>query len=523
MLVSLGVENFRSFKKKTDIKLKPITVFVGRNSCGKSSFLRLFPLFRQSIEAHTTGPVLWFGRYVDFGDFNNVLFKDAKEKEITFYFTIKFFPSIRGYDDFFNKKKEKKLTDVKVELTIEPDKQKTKYKSLRISSDTFNISLKQPSYNTIILSIIDSNNKEKLEFNEVSIEKSSLSYLLPTIQFKNSLSKEIEGPFKSENIDKEILFLLNSLNHERFYNFHDEFYNYLLHRTHESLISNKNISKTNENEDKLHNNLKKVSKNEMISFENLDKMYPTVYKTITKRLSLSKLNQLLQEIDNNLNNTFSNIRYIAPIRAIAERFYRFQDLQVNEMDHTGSNMAMLLNSLNETDKKLFGGWVKKNFNFSVAVEESGSHYAINIIDENGIKYNISDMGFGYSQLLPIIMSLWLETQQKETKNNQRNNDLFFVIEQPELHLHPAYQAQLAKLFSKIITKASRYNIKIIVETHSQYFINALGESVEQKQISKDEISIVVFNKKDKETEIQEAYFDEEGTLENWPIGFFSGE
>lgn len=190
------------------------------------------------------------------------------------------------------------------------------------------------------------------------------------------------------------------------------------------------------------------------------------------------------------------------------------------MDHTGSNVAMILNSLTRKEKNAFTAWVKENFNFSISVEEADLHYTINITDENDIKYNISDMGFGYSQLLPIIMSLWMET---EKITHRRNNKLFFVIEQPELHLHPAYQTQLAKLFVNIIAKAQKLNIKVIVETHSQHFINALGECVEKGKISKDDLSIIIFNKENTETDIQTAYFDEEGILENWPIGFFSGE
>lgn len=523
MLVSLGVKNFRSFREKTDIKLKPITVFVGKNSCGKSSFLRLFPLFRQSIEAHTTGPILWFGRYVDFGDFNNVLFKGAEEKEITFYFKIKCSHYIKDYDDFFkNKKGERKLTDFTVELTIEPNNQKTKYKNLNIFSDNFKIFINQQPQNTIKVLIENFNKKEEFNISKVYIKKSGLSYLLPVLQYETKWGENSE--FFSDKY-LENLFYRDFRSFDYLYSSYKELNKYLSNKVHESkvlpVLSDITIKEINEKG--LYNFLKKNLKNNKDFINDLNKNYSKIYEAIAPKLLLANLNPLLLNIDEDLNITFSNIRYIAPIRAITERFYRFQDLQIDEMDHTGSNMAMLLNSLSSKDKKLFGEWVKKNFNFSVEVDESGPHYAINIIDENAIKYNISDMGFGYSQLLPIIMSLWLETKKKETKKNQQNNDLFFVIEQPELHLHPAYQFQLGKLFSKIIAKASQSNIKIIVETHSQYFINALGESVEQKQISKDDISIVVFNKKDKETEIQEAYFDEDGTLENWPIGFFSGE
>lgn len=56
MIRGIGIQNFRSFVDRTFIDIKPITVFVGKNSSGKSSLLRTFPLLRQSVEENTTGP-----------------------------------------------------------------------------------------------------------------------------------------------------------------------------------------------------------------------------------------------------------------------------------------------------------------------------------------------------------------------------------------------------------------------------------------------------------------------------------
>ncbi|WP_165351783.1 AAA family ATPase, partial [Priestia megaterium] len=73
MLTSIGVKNLKSIKNKTSIDLKPITVLLGRNSSGKSSMIRLFPLLRQSFQEDTTGPILWYGKYADYGDYHEAL------------------------------------------------------------------------------------------------------------------------------------------------------------------------------------------------------------------------------------------------------------------------------------------------------------------------------------------------------------------------------------------------------------------------------------------------------------------
>ena len=520
MLISLGVENFRSFKKKTNIELKPITVFVGKNSSGKSSFLRLFPLFRQSLEANTTGPILWFGRYVDFGDFNNVLYKQAEDKHIKFFFEFIVLRKNRPDPFGFYKSNhtDKDEIPINIELTVGADKKKTKYKSINLSFNNFNVSITNSDKKGINCSFYENENKMFEEnFTDFTLGKIDRNSILPQLNFEIFKEDNDKNYFISDLYSSFIkLKLFNELEEK-------ELIKYFSPKTNIEIIS---VCFYNLNLDDLEksaflNFLKVNFKKQKTFIKNLENNYDQIYEDIFPSLLLSRINSLLEEINDNLNETFSNIRYIAPLRSIAERFNRFQDLQIKEMDHKGSNVAMILNSLTQKEKNAFTAWVKKNFNFSISVEESGLHYTINIIDEDNITYNISDMGFGYSQLLPIIMSLWLET---EKLTHRRNNELFFVIEQPELHLHPAYQTQLAKLFVNIIAKApKKLKIKIIVETHSQHFINALGECVEKGKISKDDLSIIIFNKENTETDIQTAYFDEEGTLENWPIGFFSGE
>ncbi|XBW28217.1 AAA family ATPase [Pectobacterium colocasium] len=236
------------------------------------------------------------------------------------------------------------------------------------------------------------------------------------------------------------------------------------------------------------------------------------------------INNLIDIINISLSDSFRNVKYIAPLRATSERFYRFQDLQVNEIDHTGSNLAMLLNSLRPTDKARFEEWTKSNFDFIIKVEQTGAHFAILInTGENSENYNISDMGFGYSQVLPIVAAIWLETERRVSTPKK---PITFIIEQPELHLHPSYQHNLARIFAKVVTKAKdkKIDLKIIFETHSQTMIEALGECIEDNEgLLESDVSILVFEKNEKQqTIVKKSYFNEDGFLQNWPVGFFSG-
>lgn len=56
--------NFRNIADSGEIELKPLTILVGKNGSGKSSFLRLFPLLQQSMEVTKRDPFLWYNKKV---------------------------------------------------------------------------------------------------------------------------------------------------------------------------------------------------------------------------------------------------------------------------------------------------------------------------------------------------------------------------------------------------------------------------------------------------------------------------
>ncbi|MCU8082259.1 AAA family ATPase [Shewanella sp. SM23] len=86
---SIKIEGLRSLKNSGFVDIKPLTLLLGENSSGKSTFLRTFPLLRQSTESHTRGPILWYGSYVDFGSFDDALSNYSDDKSISFSFKIK--------------------------------------------------------------------------------------------------------------------------------------------------------------------------------------------------------------------------------------------------------------------------------------------------------------------------------------------------------------------------------------------------------------------------------------------------
>ncbi|HYE32775.1 MAG TPA: AAA family ATPase, partial [Methylomirabilota bacterium] len=92
-LEKIRIRNLRSLADTGFIDLKPLTLLVGVNSSGKSTFLRTFPLLRQSVETVTKGPILWYGRYVDFGGFDTAVMRTASPREVTMDFQVQLRPN----------------------------------------------------------------------------------------------------------------------------------------------------------------------------------------------------------------------------------------------------------------------------------------------------------------------------------------------------------------------------------------------------------------------------------------------
>ena len=101
------------------------------------------------------------------------------------------------------------------------------------------------------------------------------------------------------------------------------------------------------------------------------------------------------------------------------------------------------------------------------MKTAGGHSTLNISTADGAdSRNMADVGLGYSQLTPVAIQLWAATRRLSSRSvasrgrvafgfvRARESRAIVVVEQPELHLHPAYQAKLADVLARCSKSAS---------------------------------------------------------------------
>ncbi len=115
---------------------------------------------------------------------------------------------------------------------------------------------------------------------------------------------------------------------------------------------------------------------------------------------------------------------------------------------------------------------------------------------------------------------WIQQRKRFRRNANNTSSATVLVEQPELHLHPALQAKLADVFIKAaINDEAKTNL--IVETHSSTIINRIGRRIREGHINAEDVNIIYFEK-DSITgfsKIRSTEYDSSGRIKDWPYGF----
>lgn len=116
------------------------------------------------------------------------------------------------------------------------------------------------------------------------------------------------------------------------------------------------------------------------------------------------------------------------------------------------------------------------------------------------------VGFGLTQVFPIIVAALSASR----------GDIL-LIENPEVHLHPAGQA----LMGQFLAEVSNAGVQVIIESHSDHILNGIRRAVKSDRLSSEKVALYFFRPRTKEVaQVETPLIDQLGNLDNWPDGFF---
>ncbi len=484
-----ALENIKSFKHPQEILMKPITVFVGKNSSGKSSLLRFPALLSQTFREEASTPLLLFGKLLDYGSFEDVVFGHESG---TFGFCLGFGPELKRFmrrravmyadrqskdvmDSYDFGKSELWVKIAKVNRKLAVQKLDLMVKNKRICSLC---SKGQKDYQLSLCCIYQDGGWKELEIPEILECKS--------VQFAKFT------PYLDENELAVMLCIQKGMISDSV--FHDN--TWIYHAW-------ENFS-------------------EQVVWEKDRQQARVYYNTflLIRNYFTGIHSQLLQEAQ--------ELSYVGPFRMDPQRIYRDSESNYYDVGVKGENTSMLLRQALQDDGSLLrdvSAWLEKTMGYQLDIEDIGKGL-YSLVLKNGEKSdNIMDVGYGISQILPIITQLYnMGRDSMYLASSKKIKSV--LLEQPELHLHPAAQAQLADLFVECVANKNRKNPirTILVETHSEHLIRKLQVLVADPEvpIDCDQVAIYYVDKmEDGYSVVEEMRLTSAGQFEKpWPAGFF---
>lgn len=478
MLKSITLENYKCFKDRTTIDIAPLTVLCGVNSSGKSSVLKSLLMMKQTVENQLKDfAVSLSGDLVDCGEFDEVVYNGKDRINNTFTISNKF-----------------KIKNHRLDTTGEFVKRSdaTAFNELRRMYFTIKGDILEFNLEIEIVLKKNLNENELLDFfSNNKIEKYKVC--ISAIDNNNNKIPSYNGYIEITNDEDGEHHLLNWENIPGYARAFNSCNNY------NCICSFSGLSITNIFAYNMPNGVKSI---------------------VPNILAISRI----------IASQYNNILYIAPLRNTPERTYLLNK-NVNSVGIAGQYTPQLLAKIKNTTtisdmfcpytndleidehgycKSKYLSFIRQWFLYFELghLDILGENRTVNLKINNR---NIADIGFGISQILPII-----------TQGICMDKGQTLLIEQPEIHLHPKMELQMADFLLHI----ANTDRNVVVETHSEHIINRIVRRIleddTRKLQNKVKIYFVEQNKvgNDITSKINTVLISDEYGIQNYPKDFF---
>ena len=474
---NISVKNFKSLKDTGTLNLKPITLLVGPNSSGKTALLQTILMLKQTLESRNIeAPLILRGRYVDLSSFRDVIFRHNVKDDIEISLGFSqialrrvmtphgiIYERSRAYRNVMwlikfgvgYEEESGRLDQRYMEFSIYPKTEEPE-KSIRFDGEKI---------------VIKEGGATPYEFKkQIEVEKRNFLYipLIPPLTYYIH---------ESERIKKELKKLKD---------------------------------KTTKMQDKKSERKVELLEREMKFYETRIKRFGEM--NVEQIKTIDRLMQALRDCFTYVPRfLIEETYYIGPLREYPQRYYIASGEYPRDVGLRGEHTAEVIYydfRRKHTQYEKLKYWMKEmNLAHDVKISPVAEGlYTLSITDPNvKIEVSLTDIGFGASQLLPIIV-----------EGIYANEGSLLLIEQPEIHLHPKLQTALMDFFIDIAKEGKQ----AIVETHSEHLILRLQRRIAEGKLSHTDVAVYYFESSENGSKITEVEIDKNGTIKTWPKGFF---
>jgi hypothetical protein len=392
----ISINNFKSIGSLANYEMKPLTILSGTNSSGKSSFIQLLLLLKQTLEDDSAE------RKLDLGG--------------------KWFP-VRNYLDILKGKTN--INKLKVEFVFNKSE-------VGQYDEFYEINFYNAAFDDYDLHI-------EIEFDEYEREIIVSSFSVKIISNNKAHHIKFENNGTSFNIETNVAVFSEKLFKED-YTIRKINYSSFIPSNYEIEFKNGNVSL----EVPRFGGVKAVLKS---FFKNLNYIGPLRQSPKDDYASNGKNNSVGIEGEN-----------------LAEALYELSNKSISyfRVEEIGDEVTFI-----KSDNLFINAvkyWVCERFKLctDIYLRKDAETYVIYIISLSGIESTIKHVGFGISQVLPIIV-----------EGLRIGSGEILALEQPEIHLHPKVQSSLTDFLISLVNN----NKKVIIETHSDHLITRLRRRI----------------------------------------------
>ena len=230
-------------------------------------------------------------------------------------------------------------------------------------------------------------------------------------------------------------------------------------------------------------------------------------------------------------NLMDSLYYLGPLRVHPQRQYHWAGASPSDVGPRGERTidAILAATRDHEMRRLrpraqgvrkmrfqqiIAHWLKElglihNFSLEEIAKDANLYRAMVTTPGSRVPTALTDVGFGVSQVLPALVLLYYVPEGSTV-----------LMEQPEIHLHPAVQSGLADVMLNVATVR---NVQIVVESHSEHLMRRLQRRVAEDDVSSEDVTLYFVSSRRGRARVSDPLLNEWGEIEKWPDDFFGDE